>query len=239
MAAITLTVPAMTCRLGVRVVTARLRDLRGVEVVQANARTAVLIVRGEVSEPRSVPCWSQRGRVRRLAPAFAASRDSDAAGSTAKARASPSAHGSLGNGRCTGGCGGRGQLVADHLDEPPVVRTVALQRPARAGAGGVDGDAALEIAGQPPAASTRACSGGASPRGTAGFLHIDTGDPSGVRGALQQRRELVGGMPMVGCECTFAVEDVGRRHSDRADGGRPRPDGAHDHRWRPPLDVDR
>lgn len=46
----TLTVPAMTCRHAVRVVTARLRDLPGVETVEADPRSAVLVVAGEVSE---------------------------------------------------------------------------------------------------------------------------------------------------------------------------------------------
>jgi copper chaperone CopZ len=43
-------VPDMCCRHDVREVTARLRDLDGVETVQADAGTAVVTVRGTVSE---------------------------------------------------------------------------------------------------------------------------------------------------------------------------------------------
>jgi uncharacterized protein len=46
--------------------------------------------------------------------------------------------------------------------------------------------------------------------GPPGFFQIQTGseaDP-GIKGAIQQRRELVSGMPTVGLECTFAVDDV-------------------------------
>ena len=50
MAAITFTVPGMRSRQGVRAVTALLRDLPGVETVQADASTAILIVDGDVSE---------------------------------------------------------------------------------------------------------------------------------------------------------------------------------------------
>ena len=39
------------------------------------------------------------------------------------------------------------------------------------------------------------------------FYRVRT-SPSGVRGALQQRRELVEGTKTVGFECTFAVDDV-------------------------------
>jgi hypothetical protein len=46
--------------------------------------------------------------------------------------------------------------------------------------------------------------------GPPGFFQIQTGpdDDPGVRGAMQQRRDLVDGRPTVGLECTFAVEDV-------------------------------
>ena len=44
--------------------------------------------------------------------------------------------------------------------------------------------------------------------GPPGFFHIDTGTPARVRGALQQRRELVPGTKTVGLEATFAVDDV-------------------------------
>ena len=45
--------------------------------------------------------------------------------------------------------------------------------------------------------------------GPPGFFQIETGsaDEPGVQGALQQRRELVGGA-RTGVECTFAVDDV-------------------------------
>jgi predicted enzyme related to lactoylglutathione lyase len=48
------------------------------------------------------------------------------------------------------------------------------------------------------------------PWGPPGFLQVSTGserDP-GIRGALQQRRELVPGERTIGYECTIAVEDV-------------------------------
>ena len=48
---------------------------------------------------------------------------------------------------------------------------------------------------------------GFTPWGPPGFFQIDTGDPV-VQGALQQRRELVTGRPMLGLEGTFAVTDV-------------------------------
>jgi uncharacterized protein len=50
--------------------------------------------------------------------------------------------------------------------------------------------------------------------GPPGFFQIQTGrdgsdtGSSGIRGALQQRRELVPGARTVGFECTFAVDDV-------------------------------
>jgi copper chaperone CopZ len=52
MAVIALRVPGMTCRRCVRIVTARLRDLPGVVMVEEEAATAELIVHGEVSEDR-------------------------------------------------------------------------------------------------------------------------------------------------------------------------------------------
>ena len=50
MAATTVTVPTMTCRHGVRAVTAGLRDLAGVEIVEADPETGALVVHGEVRE---------------------------------------------------------------------------------------------------------------------------------------------------------------------------------------------
>jgi uncharacterized protein len=49
---------------------------------------------------------------------------------------------------------------------------------------------------------------GFAPWGPPGFFHIETGDPA-VQGALQKRRELVAGTPMLGLEGTFGVDDVG------------------------------
>ena len=48
------------------------------------------------------------------------------------------------------------------------------------------------------------------PWGPPGFLLVSTGtdDDPGVRGALQQRRELVPGQRMTGFECTIGVADV-------------------------------
>ena len=41
------------------------------------------------------------------------------------------------------------------------------------------------------------------------FFQISTGDDEGsIRGALQKRRELVPGAPMVGYECTIGVKDI-------------------------------
>jgi uncharacterized protein len=48
---------------------------------------------------------------------------------------------------------------------------------------------------------------GFTPWGPPGFFQIDTGDAV-VQGALQQRRELEPGRPMLGLEGTFAVTDV-------------------------------
>ncbi|MFT4125176.1 MAG: VOC family protein [Gordonia sp. (in: high G+C Gram-positive bacteria)] len=49
-----------------------------------------------------------------------------------------------------------------------------------------------------------------TPWGPPGFFNIRTGSPEdpGVQGALQQRRELIGGRRTVTPECTFAVDDV-------------------------------
>jgi len=46
--------------------------------------------------------------------------------------------------------------------------------------------------------------------GPPGFYQIQTGtgDEPGVRGALQERRQLLDGGPTTGLECTFAVDDV-------------------------------
>ena len=44
--------------------------------------------------------------------------------------------------------------------------------------------------------------------GPPGFYQIDDGTEGGVRGALQQRRELTDGQRTVGFECTIAVEDL-------------------------------
>ena len=45
--------------------------------------------------------------------------------------------------------------------------------------------------------------------GPPGFYQIDTGaGADGPRGALQQRRELVTSTPMIGFECTIAVDDI-------------------------------
>jgi predicted enzyme related to lactoylglutathione lyase len=46
------------------------------------------------------------------------------------------------------------------------------------------------------------------PFGPPGFFKVETGDDSGVFGALQKRRELIDGTPTVGLECTFGVDDV-------------------------------
>lgn len=49
-AVITLHIPAMTCRRLVRAVTARVRDLSGVDAVEARADTATLVVHGTATE---------------------------------------------------------------------------------------------------------------------------------------------------------------------------------------------
>lgn len=48
--------------------------------------------------------------------------------------------------------------------------------------------------------------------GPPGFFQIQTGpdDEPGLRGALQERRQLLEGFPTRGLECTFAVDDVDR-----------------------------
>ncbi|MFN8547024.1 MAG: VOC family protein [Candidatus Eisenbacteria bacterium] len=59
--------------------------------------------------------------------------------------------------------------------------------------------------------------------GPPGFLLVHTGttDDPGVQGALQKRRELIQGKPMIGCECTFAVPDVDQTAAAvRAAGGK-------------------
>jgi len=59
-----------------------------------------------------------------------------------------------------------------------------------------------------------------TPWGPPGFFQIDTGDGS-VQGALQKRRELVAGSPMIGLEGTFGVEDVAAvARAAMASGGR-------------------
>ena len=49
-----------------------------------------------------------------------------------------------------------------------------------------------------------------SPWGPPGFYQIDPGPTGAVRGALQQRRELLPGERTTGYECTIAVPDVDR-----------------------------
>lgn len=46
--------------------------------------------------------------------------------------------------------------------------------------------------------------------GPPGFYQIQTGpdDDPGTRGALQDRRQLLDGLPTVGLECTFSVDDI-------------------------------
>ena len=46
--------------------------------------------------------------------------------------------------------------------------------------------------------------------GPPNFYQIETGTESdrGVRGALQKRRELVDGRPMIGFECTISVDSI-------------------------------
>jgi copper chaperone CopZ len=61
MAVITLHVPEMTCRRLVRVVTARVRDLPGVEMVEANVDTAVLVVHGTATERQVCVALAEAG----------------------------------------------------------------------------------------------------------------------------------------------------------------------------------
>ena len=49
MATLTVSVPGMNCRHAIRVVTARLRDVPGVETVAARADTGVVELRGAIS----------------------------------------------------------------------------------------------------------------------------------------------------------------------------------------------
>src|SRR3982751_2395041 len=46
--------------------------------------------------------------------------------------------------------------------------------------------------------------------GPPGFFMVETGTPKepGIRGSVQQRRQLVEGMRMTGFECTIGVKDV-------------------------------
>jgi uncharacterized protein len=44
-----------------------------------------------------------------------------------------------------------------------------------------------------------------TPWGPPGFYQLDAG---GIQGALQQRREIVAGKPMFGCECSISVKDI-------------------------------
>ena len=50
MRVMTLRVPGMDCRRTVRLLTARLRDVAGVESIQADPESSELLVRGEMSE---------------------------------------------------------------------------------------------------------------------------------------------------------------------------------------------
>jgi uncharacterized protein len=47
-----------------------------------------------------------------------------------------------------------------------------------------------------------------SPYGPPGFFMIENKPSGEVRGSLQQRREIVKGVPMRGLECTIAVADI-------------------------------
>ncbi|MGF1507950.1 MAG: VOC family protein [Myxococcota bacterium] len=59
-----------------------------------------------------------------------------------------------------------------------------------------------------------------TPWGPPGFFQIDTGE-GGLRGALQQRREIRPGKPMFGFECTVAVSDIAKLEAEVvANGGR-------------------
>src|SRR2546423_5590133 len=61
MGVITLHVPGMTRRSLVRVLTARVRDLPGVQTVEANADTAVLIVHGTATERQGCAPLAEAG----------------------------------------------------------------------------------------------------------------------------------------------------------------------------------
>jgi copper chaperone CopZ len=56
--AVSLQLPGMTCRHQVRLVTARLRDLPGVETVAADWATAVLVVEGTATEAQLLAALS-------------------------------------------------------------------------------------------------------------------------------------------------------------------------------------
>lgn len=60
------------------------------------------------------------------------------------------------------------------------------------------------------------------PWGPPDFYMIGTGLPDDpVQGSLQRRRELAPGLKLLGFECTFAVDDVGKvAAAVRANGGR-------------------
>ena len=61
------------------------------------------------------------------------------------------------------------------------------------------------------------------PWGPPGFYLIETGKEriAPIRGALQERRELVKGQKMIGFECTIDVPDIDRTMRDiEANGGR-------------------
>jgi copper chaperone CopZ len=49
METLTVLVPAMTCRHGVRAVTAALRDVAGVQMIQADAATATVTLKGSMT----------------------------------------------------------------------------------------------------------------------------------------------------------------------------------------------
>jgi uncharacterized protein len=44
--------------------------------------------------------------------------------------------------------------------------------------------------------------------GPPGFYMLELGASSGLRGSLQQRRELVAGKPTIGFECTISVDSI-------------------------------
>jgi predicted enzyme related to lactoylglutathione lyase len=53
------------------------------------------------------------------------------------------------------------------------------------------------------------------------LIHSGTAREPGIRGALQLRRELVPGKPMIGYECSFSIADADRTAAAvRASGGR-------------------